>query len=832
MRNVANTLWNAVIPWKIERGSLRWKLTLGFAAVIGLAACVGIIAVFSQIHARNIVGNLLDKNVRIADLSLQSDAAMLNAWRYEKELLVRHQVLGFDEMKNRYLMLVHRLESNINDNMDKIRELTISSDIVLDTKAVNRAMGQSREDFLKIIGLLEQRIRPDAGFVDQLHQKSAEIEVALGTSGLEALRLDSMTIDSREKTYLLRGLDKEADDVREAVARFKADIASSGLDPLKKATLQTAADGYFALFQQLARVDGQIAADTENYIASKHQVEILLDKLHDAAVQDESEARAQMEGSVGATLWTTLGAGVSAACLGLIVALFVSRRITGGVEECLNFARRVAGGDLNARLEGLKRDEFGALANGLNRMAERLAEMNAGKLREVAERERAQTALLRAKEELELRVLDRTHELSTQNEKLASEMTRRTQATEELDRIFTLAEDIISTAGLDGYYKRVNPAFERLLGYSSKELLSEPLVNFVHSDDREAISTAVRHAFAGEKTSGLEGRLRCKDGTYKWIQWNAVAVPSERLIYATGRNVTQMKHAEDELAQKNKQLLGISHQAGMAEVATSILHNVGNVLNSVSVSSALISELVEESNVVDLSKVASLINEHANDLGAFLTNDPKGKQVPDYLCQLAEHMVNEQTTLIGELALLRQNIEHIKEIIVMQQSYAKISGFVETVKISDLVEDALRMNVGSLQRHEVEVLREFDDVPPINTEKHKVLQILVNLVRNAKHACDESGCEEKLITLRIARCDDQVRISVVDSGIGIPPENLTRIFNHGFTTRKDGHGFGLHSAALAALELGGSLSAHSDGLGHGAIFTLELPLNARREMAC
>jgi len=253
---------------------------------------------------------------------------------------------------------------------------------------------------------------------------------------------------------------------------------------------------------------------------------------------------------------------------------------------------------------------------------------------------------------------------------------------------------------------------------------------------------------------------------------------------------------------------------------------------SVSVSSALISELVKESNVVDLSKVVSLMNEHANDPGAFLTNDPKGKQVPDYLCQLAEHMVNEQTTLIGELALLRQNIEHIKEIIVMQQSYAKISGFVETVKISDLVEDALSMNVGSLQRHEVEVLREFDDVPPINTEKHKVLQILVNLVRNAKHACDESGCEEKLITLRIARCDDQVRISVVDSGIGIPPENLTRIFNHGFTTRKDGHGFGLHSAVLAAVELGGSLSAHSDGLGHGAIFTLELPLNARREMAC
>jgi signal transduction histidine kinase len=296
--------------------------------------------------------------------------------------------------------------------------------------------------------------------------------------------------------------------------------------------------------------------------------------------------------------------------------------------------------------------------------------------------------------------------------------------------------------------------------------------------------------------------------------------------FRPGEKWTQMKRAEDELEQKNKQLIGISHRAGMAEVATSVLHNVGNVLNSLSVSSALISDWVRESKVVNLSKVAALMNEHANDLGDFLTNDPKGKQIPGYFCQLAEHMVNEQPILVNEVALLRQNIEHIKEIIAMQQSYAKISGFVETVEISDLLEDALRMNVGSLLRHEVEVLREYGDLPPIETEKHKVLQILVNLIRNAKYACDESGREGKLITLRIALRADQVRISVVDNGIGIPPENLARIFNHGFTTRKDGHGFGLHSAVLAAVELGGSLSAHSDGLGHGAVFTLELPLKS------
>src|SRR5439155_15323102 len=140
--------------------------------------------------------------------------------------------------------------------------------------------------------------------------------------------------------------------------------------------------------------------------------------------------------------------------------------------------------------------------------------------------------------------------------------------------------------------------------------------------------------------------------------------------------------------------------------------------------------------------------------------------------------------------------------------------------------DALRMNASSLARHDVQVFREYAaQVPEINVEKHKVLQTLVNLVRNAKEACDESGRADKRVTLRVTHDGDCVRIAVVDNGIGIPAENLTRIFNHGFTTRKDGHGFGLHSGALAAKEMGGELSMHSDGAGQGATFTLELPLN-------
>jgi signal transduction histidine kinase len=164
----------------------------------------------------------------------------------------------------------------------------------------------------------------------------------------------------------------------------------------------------------------------------------------------------------------------------------------------------------------------------------------------------------------------------------------------------------------------------------------------------------------------------------------------------------------------------------------------------------------------------------------------------------------------------------------MQQGYAKASGVVESLRVQDLVEDALSMNNGALTLHNVKVVRDFADVPPILTEKHKVLQILVNLIRNAKHACDDSDNAERQITLGVANGDEWIKISVVDNGVGIPAENLTRIFNHGFTTRKGGHGFGLHSSALAAKEMGGALVVFSEGVGHGASFTLELPVKNQK----
>jgi signal transduction histidine kinase len=163
----------------------------------------------------------------------------------------------------------------------------------------------------------------------------------------------------------------------------------------------------------------------------------------------------------------------------------------------------------------------------------------------------------------------------------------------------------------------------------------------------------------------------------------------------------------------------------------------------------------------------------------------------------------------------------------MQQTYARRCGVVEDVAVVEMVEDAIRMNSGAFTRHQVELRRDFADAPVITTDRHKVQQILVNVLRNAKYACEESGREDKRITVRIEEILDEVHISIRDNGVGISAEVMPRLFNHGFTTRKSGHGFGLHGAALAANELGGTLTADSAGPGKGATFILTLPLQSQ-----
>lgn len=301
-------------------------------------------------------------------------------------------------------------------------------------------------------------------------------------------------------------------------------------------------------------------------------------------------------------------------------------------------------------------------------------------------------------------------------------------------------------------------------------------------------------------------------------------------IIGISRDITALKRAEEELQQKSKELIDASRLAGMAEVATGVLHNVGNVLNSVNVAATLVSDMVRRSKAANLARLAAMLKEHGQDLGAFLTQDEKGRQIPGYLDQLGKHLAEEQQSLLRELDEMRKSVDHIRDIVATQQGYAKVGGTVEPIVPADLVEMALRMQLTALTRHDVTVNRQYSPVPTVLAEKHKVLQILNNLIRNAKQAMEANLDGKKHLTIRIApNGRGGVSIQVLDNGMGIAPENLSKIFGHGFTTRKAGHGFGLHSAALAAKEMGGALTVHSEGIGKGATFSLDLPAQPKEE---
>ena len=361
---------------------------------------------------------------------------------------------------------------------------------------------------------------------------------------------------------------------------------------------------------------------------------------------------------------------------------------------------------------------------------------------------------------------------------------------------------------------------DELEGKTDFDFYAEEHARRAFGDEQEIIRT-------GQPLIGQVEKEVLKNGQETWVLTSKMPLRNKagQIIgtFGISKDITVIKETEAKLEQVNRQLLETSRLAGMAEIASNVLHNVGNVLNSVNVSASLVTGSVKRSKVANLAKIVLMLQEHAHDLGTFITSDSKGKLLPAYLAQLSEHLLAEQRAATQELAEICGNIEHIKQIVAMQQTYAKVSGIKEVVNLNELVEASLHINEAALLRHQVEVIREFEKVPPVNVEKHKILQILVNLIRNAKHACQDSERLDRRLTVRVNNLEDWINISVIDNGVGISPGNMTRIFNHGFTTRKDGHGFGLHSGALAAWELGGSLTAHSDGPGQGAMFTLVLP---------
>lgn len=443
--------------------------------------------------------------------------------------------------------------------------------------------------------------------------------------------------------------------------------------------------------------------------------------------------------------------------------------------------------------------------------------------------------------------------------KRAEEALRRQRDTAK--NYFDIAGVMLVAINVDSIVTSINKRGCEILGYEESEIVGQNWFDIcIPEQDRQQTKDYFQKFIAGqnEYLKSHENYVLTKHGKQRLIFWNNRVLKDDNGIIvgtlSSGEDVTETRRYEEELKKSTEQaetaraqieqvnlqlketyneLIETSRQAGMAEVATDVLHNVGNVLNSVNVLATFIKEKVMKSEIPNLKKVADMIQQNMNDLPKFLTEDKQGKNIPIYLVGVAGHIASEQVEIIEKLNSLTNNINHIKEIVKMQQFYSKVSGVEIITSIDDIIEDAIEINDQGLRKRNIEIVRDYVDLGLVKIDKQRVLQIMVNLITNAQHALDESENKEKSIVIRIYKANnDIVNIEVMDNGIGIDQENLTKIFRHGFTTKKHGNGFGLHSGALAAKEMGGALTVESAGPGKGSVFTLQLPLRQVEMAQC
>jgi signal transduction histidine kinase len=338
------------------------------------------------------------------------------------------------------------------------------------------------------------------------------------------------------------------------------------------------------------------------------------------------------------------------------------------------------------------------------------------------------------------------------------------------------------------------------------------------SADR-SVASAADLEFLERFRKHLEAALAIARGRFDLER--SVAARTEELAQANAEINSRLV----ELHAAQAKLVDTSRRAGMADVATSVLHNVGNVMNSVNVSASLVMELARSSKVTALDKAVALLRAQP-DPARFLAEDARGPRLLDYLASVSTALLEARAATIDELSSLSRNIDHIKAIVTQQQSLARTGGVIEELSLSQLIEDAVKMSSASSAQGHVLVECSLVAPPTIRIDRHKLFLILLNLLSNARHAVQASCTVPRIAVRTWARADDQVAIEVEDNGVGIPAALMDKIFTHGFTTRPDGHGFGLHSSACAARELGGQLSAHSAGSGQGARFTITIPQGA------
>lgn len=398
------------------------------------------------------------------------------------------------------------------------------------------------------------------------------------------------------------------------------------------------------------------------------------------------------------------------------------------------------------------------------------------------------------------------------------------QARARTESIMNAAPDAILSINADGQLTHLNHTTFDMFGLTSDAAgqthLGELLPRFI--DTAPQLDTHHSQEVVGVNTGGRKFPLEI----------SAAPLAQDGGGYTLIlRDITARKLQELKVKKLNQKLVAASRQAGIAEIATGILHNVGNVLNSITTSVALLQSANSQSSASKVRKVADMMQQHQDDLPALFAPGNKGEQLPGFLDGLCERISTELGEQKTELASLSKNIDHVAEIVASQQKFAGQTTVVEPLDLAEVLNDAIAMHSGQLKSQGIRLRRDFQS-RIIHSDRHNLMQIFVNLLRNAGEAIAEAQPDQGAIRVRVSQLDDQqLRIDVTDNGIGMDEEQKQNLFRHGFTTKTGGHGFGLHSCALAAKNMQGTLSASSPGRSKGCTFSLQLPASVMENAA-